>query len=71
MSADMHDQSPGLAADQHTDQVLHCAWLYGVAEVMIRGDVQLDRDAMARVGRQLVDYAALLEHADRAGWWDR
>lgn len=67
----MHDQSRGSAADQHAEQVLHCAWLYGVAETLIAGDVAVERDAMARVGRQLVDYAALLEHADREGWWDQ
>lgn len=30
-----------------------------------------DGSATDRAARQLQDYAALLEHAERYGWWDR
>lgn len=52
-----------------SDQQGHCAWLRAAADRLLEADEpEVDLD---KVAHQLQDYAVLLEHAEREGWWDR
>ena len=71
----VHDRGHPAAGDRPlqlvaapADSAAHCAWLRSTAEDLLAAEPHVNLDGVAR---QLQDYAAVLEHAERYGWWNR